>query len=161
MVKLRTSVAVATAAVLAAIAASFAVAASSPFTATYAGKVTERVDGQTLYALAKGTGKGTVVGKSSILGNVVGNTSNPPCSPFGGPGSIKSAKGLLKLKVLRNSSRGCGSEDDQTNISISGNATVVGGTGAFKKAKGSVHFSGRYNRSNGTFTVKLRGKLSY
>lgn len=161
MKEVRSVIAVAAALFLAAAAASVAFAATSPFTASYTGKVTERVDGQTVYATAKGSGTGTLVGKSSILGTVVGSTSNPPCAPFGGPGTIKSAKGVLKLKILRSSSRGCGSEEDQVNISISGNATVVGGTGKFRKAKGSVHFSGQYNRSSGAFKVKLRGKVTY
>lgn len=161
MDKVRIWVAVAAALALAAVAASAAFAASSLFTASYTGRVTERVDGQTVYAAATGTGTGNLVGRSSIRGNVVGNTSNPPCAPFGGPGSIKSAKGVLKLKILRSSSRGCGSEDNQTSISISGNATAVGGTGKFRRAKGTVHFSGRYNRTAHTFTMKLRGRLTF
>ena len=160
MERVRTRVAVAAVAVLAALATSVAFAAPSPFTATYSGKVTERVDGQTVYAAGTGTGRGTLVGKSSIRGSVIGSTSNPPCAPFAGPASIKSAKGVMKLKVLRSSSRACGSEEDQTNISISGNASVLRGTGKFKKAKGTVHFSGRYNRKAGTFTLKFRGKVT-
>lgn len=130
------------------------------FKASYAGKVAEKVSGQSVTAVANGSGKASVLGKSSIKGTVKGTTANPPCSPIAGPGTIKSSKGTLKVKVTN--ARGCAaSEDDQNNISLSGTVKVKSGTGKLKKAKGSFHFSGQYNRSNGAFKVKLTGSLSY
>jgi hypothetical protein len=141
--------------------ASVALAATTPFNATYAGRVTEKVSGTAVTASATGKGKGTLVKASSITGVVHASTANPPCSPFNGPGSIKSAAGIIKLKVLP-VSRGCAAgSDDQDNISLSGSAKVLGGTKKFKRAKGTLRFTGHYDRAEGKFTVRLRGKLTY
>jgi hypothetical protein len=135
-------------------------ARSVNFKGTYAGKVTEKVVGQTVTGLASGTGTGTVVGKSKLSGTVTGNTANPPCSPINGPGAITGPKGKLKVTVVN--SRACGaSEEDQNSITLSGTAKVNGGTVMFKKAKGSLHFSGTYDRKSGVFNVKLTGRLTY
>jgi hypothetical protein len=159
--KLALPVAMTATVALAVLAASTAVAApSKTFTASYKGKVTERVSGKTVYAAAKGAGTGNLVGKSSITGNVVADTSNPPCGPFSGPGSIKSGKGLLKVKAMPGS-RGCAAgEDDQNNISLSGTVKILRGTGKFAKTRGSLHFSGHYDRGSGAFNVKLTGKVT-
>ena len=146
---------------LAAIVAGTALAAHSVnFKGTYAGKVTEKQDGQTVTGLASGTGSGTVIGKGKLSGTVTGSTANPPCSPLNGPGTITGPKGKMKVTVVN--SRGCAaSEEDQNSISLSGTAKVNGGTAMFKKAKGSLHFSGTYNRKSGVFNVKLTGRLTY
>lgn len=135
-------------------------AAKAPFKATYNGQTTEKVSGQEITALAKGTGTASVLGKSTISGTVKGTTANPPCSPFAGPGLIRSAKGTLKVNVTN--ARGCAaSEQDQNNISLSGTVKIKSGTAKLKKAKGSFHFSGRYDRQSGYFKVKLTGTLTY
>ena len=148
---------------LAAPAVSSALAAKSvAFKGSYVGTVTEKVDGQKVQALANGAGTGTVVGKSKLGGIVTAYTSNPPCSPLSGPGTITGAKAKLKLTLVPTLSRGCAaSEEDQQNISVSGTAKVTGGTGLFRKAKGSLRFTGRYDRKSGNFNVKLTGKLTY
>jgi hypothetical protein len=144
---------------LAVVAAGTALAAqTAAFTGTFAGKVTEQVDGQSVKASATGTGSpvlGNVrLGKSTLTGLVAATTANPPCSPLSGPGTITSK--------LATTSRGCAaSEEDQNSITVSGDAKVNGGTLKFKKAKGSLHFSGKYDRKAGTFLVKLTGRLTY
>jgi hypothetical protein len=150
---------------LAAITAASALAAQSKaFTASYKGTVTEKVSGQTVNASAKGTGSSNLLGKGSVAGGVVANTgaaSQSGCAPFNGPGKIMGTKGTLKVNVLP-SSKGCAaSQDEQDNISLSGNVQVKGGTGKFAHAKGNLHFSGHYDRGSGAFTVKLTGSLSY
>ncbi len=146
----------------AALAAATALASSSvAFTGTYAGKVTEKVNGDTITALASGTGKGTIVGTSKLSGTVTGTKANPPCSPLSGPGTITGPKGKLKITVV-STSRGCAaSEEDQDSITLSGTAKVTGGTLKFKKARATLHFSGHYDRKSGSFNVKLTGKLTY
>ena len=58
--------------------------------------------------------------------------------------------------TVLNSSQGCAaSETDQNNMSLRGWVKVQGGTGKYTRAKGKIHFTGHYNRSNGAFTVKL------
>ena len=147
---------------LAAVVAGTALAAHKiAFKGTYAGTVTEKVNGQAVTAAASGAGIGTVIGKGKLSGTVLGTTANPPCSPINGPGTISGPAGKLKITVVT-PSRGCAaSEDDQDNITVSGTAKVNGGTLKFKKARGTLHFSGHYDRKSGAFNVKLTGKLTY
>jgi hypothetical protein len=138
-----------------------ALGSSSALVASYSGKVTEKVNGQSVVATPLGKGTGTVIGKSTLTGLVTATTANPPCSPLNGPGTLTSAKGKLKLKLLTGS-RGCAAgEDDTDNISFSGTAKVIGGTGKFHAAKGTLRFNGHYDRGNGAFNVKLRGTVKY
>lgn len=148
---------------VAAVVAGTALAAHSiAFKGSYTGKVTEKVDGQAVTALASGAGSGTVIGKGKLTGTVKATTANPPCSPLSGPGAISGPAGKLKLIVVSTTSRGCAaSEEDQDSINISGNAKVNGGTLKFKTARGTLHFSGHYDRKTGVFNVKLTGKLTY
>ena len=81
--------------------------------------------------------------------------------PILGPGTLSGLKGKLKISVTTGS-RGCAAgEDDQDNITVSGTAKVTGGTLKFRKARGSLHFSGHYDRKGGTFNVTLTGSLTY
>lgn len=131
------------------------------FKGTYVGKVTEKVDGSNVTASASGAGKGSVIGVGKLAGVVKATTANPPCSPILGPGTISGLKGKLKISVTTGS-RGCAAgEDDQDNITVSGTAKVTGGTLKFRHAKGSLHFSGHYDRKGGTFNVTLTGSLTY
>lgn len=149
---------------IAAVVAGTALAAAPTkvaFKGSYSGTVTEKVDGPSVTALAGGTGKGTVIGSSKLSGTVKATTASPPCSPLNGPGTISGSKGKLNL-TLTTGSRGCAAgEDDQDSISVSGTAKVTGGTLKFKAAKGSLHFSGHYDRKSGSFNVNLTGSLTY
>jgi hypothetical protein len=131
------------------------------FKASYSGMVTEKVAGQQVTAAPRGKGTGTVIGKSTLTGTVAGTTANPPCSPLKGPGVLAGAKGKLKVNLLPISRACAAGEEDRNNISFSGSAKVTGGTGKFRAAKGTLRFSGQYDRSSGAFTVKLRGTLKY
>ncbi len=131
------------------------------FKGTYTGHVTEKVDGQNVTAATLGNGAGTAVGKGTIVGTATATTANPPCSPLGGNGFITGPKGKLKMLVLSTSRACAASADDQNNINVSGNAKVGGGTAMFKRAKGSLHFSGTYDRSTGNFQIKVTGKFTY
>ena len=147
---------------LAAVLVSSAAAATISFSGSYKGKVTEQVNGQVITAVTIGTGIGTVIGKGTVGGKVVATTTaDSPCAPLKGPGTIKGAKGTFKLSIV-SGSRGCAaSEEDKDNISIAGTAKVVGGTGKFIKARGTLRFTGHYNRTSGLFTLKLTGTVTY
>lgn len=155
------------AAALLALAASALVVGSALASATssvsgkYSGKVTEKVSGQNVSAAVKGSGSATLLGKGGISGTVAGTTANPPCTPLSGPGVISGTGGTMKITVASTSRACAAGEDDQDNISFNGKAAVKGGTGKFKKAKGTLTFSGHYNRASGAFTVKLSGSVKY
>jgi hypothetical protein len=145
-----------------AIVAGTALAHATAFNASYKGTVTEKVNGQTVTATVRGTGVGTPVGKSTIYGVVVAvTTPDSPCAPFRGPGTISGKSGKLKVTVVP-TSRGCAaSEEDRNNISVAGSAKVVGGTGKYRRARGTLRFTGHYDRGSGAFSVKLKGPLTY
>jgi hypothetical protein len=146
---------------VAALVAGTALGGGSALVAKYSGTVTEKVNGQQITAVPRGKGTGTLIGKSVLTGVVKATTANPPCSPLNGPGTLAGAKGKLQLTLLP-TSRGCAaSEEDQNNISFSGSAKVMGGTGKFRGAKGTLRFTGHYDRAGGTFNVKLTGTVKY
>jgi hypothetical protein len=146
---------------VAAVCVGTAIASSTTFTATYKGHVTEVVTGSAVKATPKGTGKATLIGKGSLKGSVAANTSNPPCSPLSGTGTLKGTHGTLKLKFLTGSRACAAGQDDQNNISFAGKAKVTGGTAKAKRASGTLHYSGHYDRGTGAFNVKLTGTLKY
>lgn len=128
------------------------------FRASYAGKATTAVNGSAVKVAAKGKGKGTLVGASQIAGKGSGATQDQ-CALVTGLGTITSAKGTLKFRVLPGFS-GCATGDDQNQISVKGTAKVVGGTKTFKKARGTLKFTGHLDRGTGVFNVKLSGRLT-
>ena len=139
-----------------------ALATTAVFSGRYAGTTTEMVNGQKITAVAKGKGTATLIGKSTIRGTVIATTSaDQPCAPFSGPGVIAGAAGKLKVTVVP-TSRGCAAgEDDRDNISLAGTVKVQGGTAKFRAARGTLRFTGHYNRSSGAFSVKLKGTLKF
>ena len=60
-------------------------------------------------------------------------------------------------KVL-STSKACGDEEGQV-LSISGKATVIKATGKLARAKGTLKFTGIYDRGAGKFSVKFTGTL--
>jgi len=128
------------------------------FSGAYKGNATTKVSGTVVDINAKGTGTGTLIGAGTISGVGKGDSSNPPCVPFSGPGSIAGSGGKLSLNVLP-TSRGCGSQDDNA-VSVVGYAKVMKATGKLKGAKGTLKFTGTYDRGTGAFSVKFKGALT-
>jgi hypothetical protein len=130
-----------------------------PFTAKYAGTATTKVTDNLATITANGVGTGTLIKKSKLTGNGVADTSQQPCVPFTGPGSMANATGTKILFKVLPGSTGCGDEEGNV-FSVSGRAQVTGGTKAFRKAKGSLKFTGIYDKGQGTFSVKFTGKVT-
>lgn len=158
MRRFRISLVAVVAAALAAAAAASALAPKSvPFTAKYAGQAATKIDGNVANISATGTGSGTLIGAGKVTGVGTGDSSQTPCVPFGGTGSMTGAHGLIAFKLTSGSS-GCGDEGGHV-FSIKGYVTVTRATGKLAKAKGTLKFTGIYNRDDGTFSVKFTGTL--
>jgi hypothetical protein len=142
---------------LAAVASSALPIKKVPFTASYSGQASTKVDGTTASISATGTGTASLIGAGKITGAGTGDSSQQPCVPFGGTGSITGAKGMVAYKLTTGSS-GCGDEGGHV-FSVKGYATVTKATGKLLKAKGTLKFTGIYNRDDGTFSVKFTGTL--
>lgn len=128
-----------------------------PIAGTYAGTASTQVDGNTATIAATGVGKSTTLGKGKLTGNGTADTSQQPCSPFGGTGTLTGAGSVITFKVPA-SSTGCGDEGGHT-FAIKGVFQVVKVTGKLAKAKGALRFSGTYSHDDGTFSIKLSGSL--
>jgi hypothetical protein len=152
------------AAVVAAAAVAPAYAPASPaahaaktvkFSGKYSGKTAVTIKGSSIkIASVNGSGSGTD-GLNKLTGsNGTGHTSGT-CGFFSGTAKISGSGGSLTLAV-KSSSKGCG----EGNVkSVSGSATVTGGSGKLSGAKGTLSFSGSYNKSAGTFTVTISGSV--
>jgi hypothetical protein len=144
----------------AALVASAAVAAPSksiPISGKFAGTASTKVDGNTVNIAANGTGSLALLGASKLSGAGTGDSSQQPCIPFAGTGTISGPGGVITYKVPTGAS-GCGDEGGHL-FSVHGTLQVVKATGKLAKAKGSLRFTGVYSRDDGTFSVKLAGTL--
>lgn len=162
MRKLRTASSVAATGLAAALLAGSALAAPHvkkpvAFSGTYSGNASVQIADQVGTIAANGTGTGTLLGAGKITGNGKADASQQPCAPFTGPGTITGAKGTIAFSVLTGS-QGCGDDSGQI-FSISGKAAVVKATGALAKAKGTLRFSGTWDRGSGAFKVTFKGSL--
>lgn len=129
-----------------------------PFTAKYAGTATVKITDGIADIAASGVGTGKTIGRGKVTGKGKGDATQQPCVPFTGPGVLTGTKGNINFLVLPGAS-GCGDEEGNV-FSVSGRVKVVKGTKAFKKAKGTLKFTGVYDRGQGTFSIKFTGKLT-
>lgn len=146
-------------AALALVVAAVAMATTKPiaFVGTYKGTATTNQTDNTVAITASGTGIGTLIGAGKIAGVGSGDTSQRPCVPFTGTGSMKGAKGTIIFKVNPGATS-CGDDAGQL-FSFTGKATVLKATGALLKAKGTLKMTGTYDRTSGAFSVKFKGAL--
>jgi hypothetical protein len=127
------------------------------FTGKYAGQAATKVEGDVVTISATGTGKGSIIGAGRVTGQGTGDSSQQPCVPFGGTGKITGASGTIAFRLLTGANA-CGDEGGHV-FSIKGTLAVVKATGKLAKAKGTLRFTGVYDRDGGTFSVKFTGTL--
>jgi hypothetical protein len=140
------------------LAGTTAVAKKIAFSAKYSGTAVTKVTDNTVAITATASGSATLLGSSTLAGSGSGDSSVRPCIPFGGSGSLTGKGGSLAFKVTSGAS-GCG--DEQGSIfAVTGHATVTKATGKLAKAKGTLKFTGTYDRDAGTFSVKFTGTLT-
>ena len=136
------------------------------FTGSYAGPANVVVADNLSTISATGAGKATTVGikappfgAGKVSGTGTGSAdSSQSCQVFNGTGSLTGVKGA-KINFKLTGAQACGDADGE-NFSITGRATVTGGAGAFKSAKGSLKVTGLYKKSAKTFAIKMAGKLT-
>lgn len=165
--------ALASVALCAGVFASPAVASASAnkviaFTGHYTGKAALLINnGNVTISSVKGTGMGTLVGASSVLGRGAASAA-AQCDPFTGTGSITGAGGKIALVVTKSTgTQGCSNgESGPITVTFQGVAKATGGTGKTEDASGSLKFHGTLKLGNtsgaqtGSFSVTLTGKLS-
>ena len=137
--------------VLAALTATSAFAATTkaiPFTATYSGQASTNATGNIVAILANGTGKGTLIGVGKITGAGSGDSSQQPCVPFAGAGTMTGTGGtsLVQARLRRERLWRRGRSHV---FSVTGHAVVLKATGKLAKAKGTLKFTGIFDHDDG------------
>jgi predicted lipoprotein with Yx(FWY)xxD motif len=130
------------------------------FVGSFSGQASTKLEqgSSTADIRASGKGTGTLIGAATISGTGTADSSQQPCPPFGGTGSIVGAKGTIFFSVV-SGAKGCGDEGGH-NFSLVGYLSVTRATAALAKAKGQLRFTGSYSRDDGTFQIKLTGTLT-
>jgi len=128
------------------------------FAAKYSGNATTKVDGNTATISATGTGTASQIGAGSITGLGTGDTSQQPCIPFTGTGTMKGSGGTITFKVIPGSNA-CGDEGGH-NFTITSHLAVLKATGKLAKTKGTLRMTGTYSHDDGSFSVKVSGTLT-
>jgi hypothetical protein len=132
---------------------------SVPFRASFIGNAVVKVTGSHAdITSAKAVGTGVPIGKATLLGKGAGNSSDP-CPLFGGPATITTKTGKIKFTIRPTGGVACTDEEAQM-FTLSGRATITGGTGKYARAKGSFKLAGTYNRRSGRFSVKFVGTMT-
>jgi hypothetical protein len=156
--RLRTSILAAIVVALVAAAGALALPSKTVvFSGTFTGQSSVKIDGTTATIAATGAGKSTI-GAGKIIGNGTGDSSQQPCVPFGGTGTITGTGGTITFKLASGAS-GCGDEGGHT-FAITAHLTVLKVTGKLAKAKGTLKLTGVYNHDDGSFSVKVSGNLT-
>jgi hypothetical protein len=134
-------------------------AQTQTFTASYSGTASGYVNGKKAFGSGAMSGRGRLIGKSTLKGFGVGNFTSSGCATFGGRVTLRGARGSLRLKM--HSAQACASDSAGDSVSFSGRARAVGGTKAFAGARGALRFTGTYARSTRAVSVSLRGRITY
>ena len=128
------------------------------FTGNYTGTATTLANGGAVTITAKGTGSGTLVGAGAINASGTGDSTQQPCVPFLGTGTISGPGGKIAFKANPGAT-GCGDEGGH-NFTVKVYLAVTSATGKLAKAKGTLKATGAYSRDDGTFQLKVTGTLT-
>ena len=131
------------------------------FKGSYAGRAIVRTTGSDSANLsAAGKGTGTLIGASALVGTGLGLNSEP-CPVFSGKGTLTATKGGAKIYfTVSPGATSCAGATEADPNALKGVVKVAGGTGIFKKARGTLKLAGTYSRATGKYTMTLAGPLT-
>jgi hypothetical protein len=129
------------------------------FLASYTGSGQGQITGTTVSGSATLHGRGNVLGAGTLTGSAHGAFISQSCAAFTGSAVLRGKRGSLKLKA--SNGQACAASTSGDQVSLSGVAKVVSGTGAFLHARGHLTFTGTYDKASGVVTISIRGKITY
>lgn len=136
------------------------------FKGTYTGTIAMLWDANSVTATAvRGTGTGTLLGKSTVLGKGTATTAST-CDPLSGTGYITGGGSKLMLKVVSSTkTKACAAaESAPTTVTVTGVAQITGGTGKYKGASGTLKVNGSFqiksNQAGSSETDSFKATLS-
>jgi hypothetical protein len=129
------------------------------FSASYSGSGSGYASGKKAAGVGTMSGRGRLIGRSTLRGSGLGTFTSPTCVTFDGKATIRGARGTLRLALT--GGRACASDSAADSVSFTGSAQVVGGTKRFAGARGALRFTGTYTRSTRAVSISFRGRISY
>ncbi|MHB1088122.1 MAG: hypothetical protein ACYC19_05085 [Acidimicrobiales bacterium] len=115
------------------------------------------------------TGHGTGTYGANTMTGTGGGSAASTCDPFSGTGALSGPSGLKMRIVSSPKTQACAAGSAApTSVSVTGVATVVGGTGKFKGATGTLNFKGSFaiqsttagSKESDSFRATLTGVLT-
>lgn len=129
------------------------------FSARYAGTGSGHVSNGKASGSATIHGTGRPIGAGTLTGSATGTFTTATCVVFSGRARLAGRHGSLRLVV--HGARACASEPGAKTVSFSGTTRVVGSTGVFAHAGGTLSFHGTYVQATRAVTVSFRGRIKY
>jgi hypothetical protein len=78
---------------------------------------------------------------------------------FSGKATLKGRSGSIRVSVQ--GAKACAAGSNANEVSFSGQAKVLGGRSAFAHARGTLSFTGAYDRSTNAVTISFKGRITY
>jgi hypothetical protein len=136
-----------------------AAARGPPFAASYTGHGSGRQNGVQASGSASATGRGRLIGRSTLTGSAAARLVSGSCLSFNGRAVLKGKSGSIKL--VARGGQACLPAAAGSKPSFSGRARVAGGTGTFAGARGTLTFRGSYVEETASVTISFAGTLTY
>ena len=137
--------------------------------ATYTGNITMIwTDSDVTASSVTGTGTGTTLGLTQLVGSGSATPSAQCNDPISGVGYITDGTNELKAN-FDPSAQGCAKDGAApTTVDISGNAIITGGTGKYAGASGTLKFTGSFpvnstaagTNETGALTITISGTFN-
>ncbi len=135
--------------------------------ATYTGKIAMNWSDSDVQGTVTATGTGTTLGLTQLTGSGSSAPSGQDAS-ISGAGTISDGTNTLKATFDPNASAHAKEGAAPTNVTISGNVIITGGTGKYAGATGTLKFTGGFpvaataagTKDSGALTLTISGSFT-
>ena len=140
---------------------------SMTINATYTGKIAMNWSDSDVQGTVTATGTGTTLGLTQLTGSGSSAPSGQDAS-ISGAGTISDGTNTLKATFDPNASAHAKEGAAPTNVTISGNVIITGGTGKYAGATGTLKFTGGFpvaataagTKDSGALTLTISGSFT-
>ena len=135
--------------------------------ATYSGKIAMNWSDSDVQGTVTATGTGTTLGLTQLTGSGSSSPSGQDAT-ISGAGTISDGTNTLKATFDPNASAHAKEGAAPTNVTISGNVIITGGTGKYAGATGTLKFTGGFpvaataagTKDTGALTLTISGSFT-
>ena len=118
-----------------------------------------QVSGTSASGSATAAGRASIIGPGTLRGSAAGVFSTQTCVVFSGAAVLEGRNGSIMLSAR--GAHACAEGTGANTVSLTGRATVTGGTSAAAGAHGTVPFTGTYDRQSGVVAISFGGRISF